>query len=68
MCFEQGFAAQAMLRLRGIRSSLYYGAAFDDRGELSAHVWVRAGNADVVGCETASRYAVLAIFPSADST
>jgi hypothetical protein len=63
LCFQQGLAAQLMLRLRGIPSVLYYGAAQDDQIGLSAHVWVRDGDADVIGCEIAPRYAVLATFP-----
>ena len=64
MCFEQGLAAQFMLRRRGIPSVLYYGAAPDrDRG-VSAHVWVRDRDIDVVGCEIASQFAVLATFPA----
>lgn len=64
LCFEQGLAAQFMLRRRGIASVLYYGAAPDTKQGLSAHVWVRDGNVDVVGCEVASAYAVLATFPA----
>lgn len=64
MCFEQGLAAQFMLRRRGVRSVIYYGAAPDDERGLSAHVWVRDGEIDVIGCEIASRYAVLAKFPT----
>ena len=52
-----------MLRRRGIPSVLYYGAAPDDRCGIVAHVWVRDGEADVVGCELAGRYALLASFP-----
>ena len=63
MCFEQGLAAHLMLRRRGIPSVLYYGAAPDDLKGLSAHVWVRDGDVDVMGCEVASRFAALAIFP-----
>ena len=63
MCFEQGFAAQRMLRRRGIASVLYFGASPDDRKGLAAHVWVRDGDTDVVGGETASQFAVLATFP-----
>ena len=62
-CFQQGLAAQIMLRRRGIPSVLYYGAASDNRGGLSAHVWVRCGDFNVVGGEIASRFAVLATFP-----
>jgi type II protein arginine methyltransferase len=64
MCFEQGLAAQFMLRRRGAPSVLYYGAALDDHEGLAAHVWVRDGDIDVIGCEIASRFAVLAAFPS----
>jgi hypothetical protein len=63
MCFEQGVAAQLMLRRRGIQSILYYGVAPDPQRGLSAHVWVRDGELDVVGGELASRYAVLTSFP-----
>ena len=63
LCFQRGLAAQLMLRRRGIPSVLYYGAAQDGRRGLHAHVWVRDGDVDVVGGETASHYAVLATFP-----
>jgi hypothetical protein len=62
-CFQQGLATQFMLRRRGVPAVLYYGAAMNPQEGLSAHVWVRHGDIDVVGCETASRFAVLAAFP-----
>jgi len=61
-CFQQGLAAQLMLRRRGIPSVLYYGARSDLNG-LSAHVWVRDGDIDVIGGEVAYQFAVLATFP-----
>jgi hypothetical protein len=68
-CFEQGLAAQLMLRRRGTCSVLYYGAASGDERGLSAHVWVRDGDLDIIGGEIASDYAVLATFPpSTDSS
>jgi Transglutaminase-like superfamily len=63
-CFEQGLAAQFMLRRRGIPSVLYYGAAPDGGDGLCAHVWVRDGHTDVVGCEVAARFAVLTTYPN----
>lgn len=66
MCFEQGLAAQFMLRRRGMPSILYYGAAPDDQKGLAAHVWVRDGDIEVIGCDIASRFAVLATFPPND--
>jgi hypothetical protein len=66
LCFQQGLAAQLMLRRRGIPSILYYGAAQDDLSGLHAHVWVRDGNVDVIGGEIAHRFAILATFPRED--
>jgi Transglutaminase-like superfamily len=66
MCFQQGLAAQFMLRRRGVPSVLCYGAAPDDRTGLSAHVWVRDGGVDVIGGEIASHFALLATFPPQD--
>jgi hypothetical protein len=63
-CFEQGLAAQIMLRRRGVASTLYYGAAPGGTKGLVAHVWVRDRETDVIGGEIASQYAVLAAFPS----
>jgi len=63
MCFQQSLAAQFMLRRRGVPSVLHYGAAPNDRQGLSAHVWVRDGDVDVIGGETKSRFALLATFP-----
>jgi hypothetical protein len=62
-CFQQGLAAQFMLRRRGIASVLYYGAAPDDTQGLSAHVWVEAAGAGVVGHKTAHQFAVLVRYP-----
>jgi hypothetical protein len=64
LCFQQGLAAQLMLRRRGISSVLYYGAAQDERNDLFAHVWVRDGDIQVIGGEIAHRFAVLTTFPS----
>jgi hypothetical protein len=64
-CFQKGFAAQVMLRRRGIPSVLYYGAAQDEKNGLHTHVWLRDGKVDVVGGEFACRFATLATFPPA---
>lgn len=63
VCIEQGVAAQLMLRRRGIDSTMYYGAANRPDEGLAAHVWVRHGAIDVVGCEEAPGFALLASFP-----
>jgi len=64
-CFQQGLAAHWMLRRSAVASVLYYGAAPDAKRGLVAHVWVRAGDTDVIGGEAAARFAVLATFPRA---
>ena len=63
LCFEQGLAAQFLLRRRGIPAVLYVGAALDDQGGVAAHVWVRDGAVDVVGGETSGRFRLLTSFP-----
>ncbi len=66
MCFQQGLAAQLMLRHRSRAATLFYGARHDDAGKLVAHVWVRSGDVDVIGCEGADAYGLLAAFPGRD--
>jgi hypothetical protein len=64
VCFQQGLATQIMLRRRGLDSTLYFGAAPNTKDGLAAHVWVKLGDTDIIGCEEAPGYAVLAKFPS----
>ena len=61
-CFHRGLTAQGLLRARGVASTLHYGAAQSAGAGLYAHVWLVAGDLDVVGCETATEYGVLASF------
>ena len=62
VCFQQGLTAHWMLRRRGRSSRLHYGARTDPHARLAAHVWVRSGETDVVGCDNAADYALLATF------
>jgi hypothetical protein len=62
LCFEQGLAATWMLRRRGLPAVLHYGVA-TTKSELKAHVWVRSGDLDVVGCENSGEFAEIARFP-----
>jgi hypothetical protein len=64
LCYQQGLTAQIMLRRRGIDSTLYFGARPKGCEGLAAHVWVRDGAQDVIGCEEAHGFAVLACFPA----
>jgi Transglutaminase-like superfamily len=64
VCFQQGLAALLMLRRRGLAATLFYGAAHSRDSAVVAHVWVQSVSVDVIGCETAEDYALLATFPS----
>lgn len=64
MCFEQGLAAQVMLRRSGVPSTLCFGALPGGPKGVTAHVWVRDGDIDVIGGEAAARFALLATFPN----
>ena len=63
-CLEQALAAKAMLRLRGIPSTLYLGVARADGGAqpFDAHAWLRSGTVHVTGGRDVTRYAVVASF------
>ena len=63
LCFEQGLAAQLLLRRCGIPAVLHVGAALDDQTGFAAHAWVRDGDTDVVGCEIADQFSLLTSFP-----
>jgi hypothetical protein len=65
VCFQQGLTSQIMLRRRGVDSTLYFGAAMGAESALAAHVWVKAGPTEVVGCDEADGFAVLATYPAA---
>ncbi|HEX8744014.1 MAG TPA: lasso peptide biosynthesis B2 protein [Thermoleophilaceae bacterium] len=58
-CLEQAIAAKAMLRRRGIESTLYLGMA---RDPVVAHAWLRVGDLNVTGGRDVGRYAVVASF------
>jgi hypothetical protein len=53
-----------MLRRRGVASTLYFGVGQDPVDGLTAHVWVRNGAQDVIGCDEAAAFAPLAAFPA----
>ncbi|MEO6247750.1 MAG: lasso peptide biosynthesis B2 protein [Sphingomicrobium sp.] len=66
-CLEQGLAASWMLSRRNMAATLYYGAANIDH-QLKAHVWVRSGGIDVIGCENSSDFAILSQFSNDSSS
>lgn len=61
VCFPRTFAAQAMLRRRGVTTTLYYGATTRaDAGKLLTHVWLQDGEKGIVDHENCSQFQVLA--------
>ena len=62
-CLEQAVAAKAMLRRRGIPSTLYLGMA---RNPTAAHAWLRVGDLNVTGGRDVAQYAVVASFADLD--
>jgi hypothetical protein len=63
VCFPRGVAAHVMCRIRGIETTLYYGAAILPNRGLNAHVWLQDGTIGITGKQEASEYCVLARFP-----
>ena len=69
-CLAQAFAAKAMLRRRGIASTLYLGVYPGSRAVLRAHAWLRCGATVVTGGEGKEHCVAVATFaePSATPT
>lgn len=62
MCFQEGVAAQWMLRRRGKRSVLHYGLR-PGPDDLSAHVWISLDGVPVIGEEERDPHVEVAQFP-----
>jgi len=60
-CLVQAIAAKAMLRRRGIASTLYLGLARDDNQTLQAHAWLSCG-ADMITGGDPSRFTTMSSF------
>ncbi|MBI1330837.1 MAG: lasso peptide biosynthesis B2 protein [Alphaproteobacteria bacterium] len=63
MCFERGLSVHWMIRRRGVPSIMHYGAVLDPDEGLLAHVWIKDGDVPIIGCESESRFRLLASFP-----
>ena len=61
-CIEMAVCLHAMLRRRGIASTLHYGIRRDDVGNLGAHVWLSIDGQVVIGGEAAPDFACVATF------
>jgi Transglutaminase-like superfamily len=59
VCLPQAIAAQTMLRRRGVRSIMHFGAR---GGTLDAHAWLDAGGVEVTGFPVALGFVEIACF------
>jgi Transglutaminase-like superfamily len=64
LCLPRALAAHAMLRRRGIRSTLCLGVARDGES-FAAHAWIEIGNDKLVGAREAEGYTRLAAYGGA---
>ncbi|QJE73279.1 lasso peptide biosynthesis B2 protein [Aerophototrophica crusticola] len=66
VCLPRAMAAKAMLRRRGIGSTLYLGVALRPepgvQGRAAAHAWLRAGAVVLTGEEHMDQYTCIAKF------
>jgi len=62
VCLPQAMAAQAMLRRRGIKSVMHFGAAKGVDKPLDAHAWLDAAGIEVTGYPVAEGFAEIACF------
>jgi len=61
LCLPQALASRAMLRRRGIPSTLYFGMRLEGPGRvMRAHAWLTVGSVGVIGVPAAADFTVLA--------
>ncbi|WP_253934050.1 lasso peptide biosynthesis B2 protein [Halobacillus sp. A1] len=61
-CMVQAVAAMKMIERRGMSSTIYFGTARDDNGEMIAHAWLRSGPYYITGAEGMERFTVVGKF------
>lgn len=61
-CLVRALAAWMMLRRRGLPTVLQLGVRAGVATELSAHAWLKCGEMDVVGAESAAEFTPIAVF------
>jgi hypothetical protein len=62
VCLPQAMAAQVMLRRRGIKSVMHFGAARGREKPLDAHAWLDAAGVEVTGYPVTEKFAEIACF------
>jgi hypothetical protein len=62
VCLPQALAARAMLKRRGVKSVMHFGAAKGAEKPLDAHAWLDAAGVEVTGYPVAKNFAEIACF------
>jgi Transglutaminase-like superfamily len=62
VCLPQAMAAQVMLKRRGVKSVMHFGAAKGADKPLDAHAWLDAAGVEVTGYPVAEGFAEIACF------
>jgi hypothetical protein len=61
VCLPQAMAARVMLKRRGVKSVMHFGAAKGEH-KLDAHAWLDAAGVEVTGYPVAKNFAEIACF------
>ena len=62
LCLVQAMAGKAMLKRRGVTSTLYLGLAKDAEAHLKAHAWLRCGDRILTGERELAGFTIIATF------
>jgi hypothetical protein len=62
VCLPQAMAARVMLKRRGVKSVMHFGAAKGTEKPVDAHAWLDAAGVEVTGYPVAENFAEIACF------
>jgi len=62
VCLPQAMAARVMLKRRGVKSVMHFGAAKGTDKPLNAHAWLDAAGVEVIGYPVNDKFAEIACF------
>jgi hypothetical protein len=66
-CLAQAMAGKAMLKCRGVPSTLYLGLAKSSEAQFQAHAWLRCGGRILTGSQGMEEYTVIGTFAEENS-
>lgn len=66
-CLTQGVAGKMMLKQKKQPSVLILGVAYDEKGKLIAHAWLRAGDMIITGAKNRNGYTIISAFTERNS-